>query len=719
MRALKAFSDLVRTTSLACVHEKMGSIFRLQLQRSLTKFMHFFFLMIRRPPRSTLFPYTTLFRSLLRHWHEAAGALDQSVARVRGPLEQEGTPRDQIDRIRGRLAFLQQKSKQFDLEVDLDECVQSWTGLGLELAQLSGKQRDPLVQMLRERKPAIDRATAMLSEALRHEGLLQEDHRKRRGLREERDRARARHERLRQAWLTAQSDFEAAQRQHALGPGAQQHEVKKPPILDLRPVSQQGTSPAIVRLPLNRILERGHHRADAVAARVEKTLSRLATAEHRTLTDPTAGELRAHLARMDAVLARLSGKRGDELRDGAREVSTLLHRMSAIATRAGASAHVAPFRKLMEERKGQLRRLAQDSGGERRKRSLQGQAEPPEAQVAPPEQTEEQRAARLRRAWERIGSVSSQVQRFEQESAKAQLRIQELLGEGKANEASTELMGLGSRCEQIDRAIREARTLSRGEDKYEKQVGFYEDWHRRTREKLHARIADTQGLGGQVAISGFGIQESTHRDIFENTRAIYAVRTKVQSFAGALHDPDASGQVGKVLAEARKARSELQALKAKYRKDKAAHEFLTGGGSQDKLIDEVLQKLAGAEKAGAPKERKVAGVAEQVSEMLGEDSALGQLAHQLSEGGGKEQGKLHEVLDGAGNGQKFLRRGHEVFEQVLEIAEEHHAKDIGRGAAREVREAPQEGWDLTAQDVQVAFEPLNGLHGLRPPPHGL
>src|SRR5262249_62236205 len=27
----------------------------------------FFFLMIRRPPRSTLFPYTTLFRSIRRH----------------------------------------------------------------------------------------------------------------------------------------------------------------------------------------------------------------------------------------------------------------------------------------------------------------------------------------------------------------------------------------------------------------------------------------------------------------------------------------------------------------------------------------------------------------------------------------------------------------------------------------------------------------------------
>src|SRR2546430_15046542 len=32
-------------------------------------FSFFFFLMIRRPPRSTLFPYTTLFRSPMRSWH--------------------------------------------------------------------------------------------------------------------------------------------------------------------------------------------------------------------------------------------------------------------------------------------------------------------------------------------------------------------------------------------------------------------------------------------------------------------------------------------------------------------------------------------------------------------------------------------------------------------------------------------------------------------------
>src|SRR5256885_6873458 len=33
--------------------------------------LRFFFLMIRRPPRSTLFPYTTLFRSCENRWAEA------------------------------------------------------------------------------------------------------------------------------------------------------------------------------------------------------------------------------------------------------------------------------------------------------------------------------------------------------------------------------------------------------------------------------------------------------------------------------------------------------------------------------------------------------------------------------------------------------------------------------------------------------------------------
>src|SRR2546422_8625165 len=53
----------------------------------------FFFLMIRRPPRSTLFPYTTLFRSRAPHpWH--AGVLD-AEQRLRGgqPLEDRKSTR--------------------------------------------------------------------------------------------------------------------------------------------------------------------------------------------------------------------------------------------------------------------------------------------------------------------------------------------------------------------------------------------------------------------------------------------------------------------------------------------------------------------------------------------------------------------------------------------------------------------------------------------------
>src|SRR3712207_5929090 len=49
-----------------------------------------FFLMIRRPPRSTLFPYTTLFRSAARQ-----RAIDEQTVRVvarRGPLKIVETP---------------------------------------------------------------------------------------------------------------------------------------------------------------------------------------------------------------------------------------------------------------------------------------------------------------------------------------------------------------------------------------------------------------------------------------------------------------------------------------------------------------------------------------------------------------------------------------------------------------------------------------------------
>src|SRR2546430_7388194 len=67
----------------------------------------FFFLMIRRPPRSTLFPYTTLFRSILG----AAGAVN-----VSGDLQQKldlfarDTVRNAVQRSEEHTSELQSQS---------------------------------------------------------------------------------------------------------------------------------------------------------------------------------------------------------------------------------------------------------------------------------------------------------------------------------------------------------------------------------------------------------------------------------------------------------------------------------------------------------------------------------------------------------------------------------------------------------------------------------
>src|SRR3954468_25111624 len=54
-------------------------------------FCFFFFLMIRRPPRSTLFPYTTLFRSHPRLLHRRVRALLLRGARRSSRRSEEHT----------------------------------------------------------------------------------------------------------------------------------------------------------------------------------------------------------------------------------------------------------------------------------------------------------------------------------------------------------------------------------------------------------------------------------------------------------------------------------------------------------------------------------------------------------------------------------------------------------------------------------------------------
>src|SRR5256886_10039146 len=72
----------------------------------------FFFLMIRRPPRSTLFPYTTLFRSRFRQELEAnLGRLAPLAARVRARGgRRPGAPRDAVRRSEEHTSELQSQS---------------------------------------------------------------------------------------------------------------------------------------------------------------------------------------------------------------------------------------------------------------------------------------------------------------------------------------------------------------------------------------------------------------------------------------------------------------------------------------------------------------------------------------------------------------------------------------------------------------------------------
>src|SRR2546429_9967668 len=76
----------------------------------------FFFLMIRRPPRSTLFPYTTLFRSYFPATSLLTSSLADQVRRVlaRAVWLPRGITRDQAKPLERELSELDRKSTRLN-----------------------------------------------------------------------------------------------------------------------------------------------------------------------------------------------------------------------------------------------------------------------------------------------------------------------------------------------------------------------------------------------------------------------------------------------------------------------------------------------------------------------------------------------------------------------------------------------------------------------------
>src|SRR5258708_33335783 len=79
---------------------------------------HFFFLMIRRPPRSTLFPYTTLFRSCPQgHLLSSRSGIQGQPSRAyRGRLDRKSTRLNSSHQIISYAVFCLKKKKTQDPE---------------------------------------------------------------------------------------------------------------------------------------------------------------------------------------------------------------------------------------------------------------------------------------------------------------------------------------------------------------------------------------------------------------------------------------------------------------------------------------------------------------------------------------------------------------------------------------------------------------------------
>src|SRR5258708_33298960 len=128
----------------------------------------FFFLMIRRPPRSTLFPYTTLFRSLAKEKTAFAkerratieaemSELQEKIAGLKAQWESEKGVITQITSLKAKLEETREAANRAEREGDLNKAAE------LRYGTLPQLQQD------------VDAASQKLAEMQKHGALLREE----------------------------------------------------------------------------------------------------------------------------------------------------------------------------------------------------------------------------------------------------------------------------------------------------------------------------------------------------------------------------------------------------------------------------------------------------------------------------------------------------------------------------------------------------------------
>src|SRR3712207_9462601 len=102
----------------------------------------FFFLMIRRPPRSTLFPYTTLFRSMLRETGVTIILTTHYIVEAEEMADRIGVINNgEIILVEEKIELMRtlgQKRLMLQLPDRLDEVPEELAGYHLELADRKG-----------------------------------------------------------------------------------------------------------------------------------------------------------------------------------------------------------------------------------------------------------------------------------------------------------------------------------------------------------------------------------------------------------------------------------------------------------------------------------------------------------------------------------------------------------------------------------------------------